>query len=325
MIATMNSEKINRLLRLITVLNAGQARSPDELAAQLGITRRTLFRDLNTLKSAGIDHYFDPSHGYRVGKSSFLPAVNLTVLETLGLLVLGKTAAAQPKRPMMSAALSAINKLILSIPAPLRDACSDVVSRISINPGQQVHSDRESAHYAVLQRCIDEGRACELTYGSPGDTTPATFTLEPYALHFSSRAWYVLGRSDAHREVRIFKLMRIGALHLLDRRFRKPRRFAVEDKIGQAWQLIAEGKVHAIELEFSPRVATNIAEVQWHPSQRVRMLPGGGCRVSFKVDGLNEIAWWICSYADHVKVIRPKALALRVKQMHQRAAGQYVK
>ncbi len=321
----MNGDKINRLLRLITALYAGQARSPDELATQLDITRRTLFRDLNTLKAAGIDHYFDPEHGYRVGKSSFLPAVNLTVLETLGLLVLGKTAAAQPKRPMMAPALSAINKLILSIPAPLREACADVVSRITINPGQQVHSDRESAHYAILQRCIDEGRCCEVNYGSPVDVAPASFTLQPFALHFSSRAWYVLGKTNAHPDVRIFKLMRIGSLRLLDQRFRKPRRFSVEDKIGQAWQLIAEGKVYLIELEFSPRVATNIAEVQWHASQHVKMLPAGGCRVRFKVDGLSEIAWWICSYADQVKVIRPLALAQRVKEMQERAARQYAK
>mgnify|MGYP002623571889 FL=1 len=319
----MSTERINRLLRLVTILHAGTAGTPEDLAAEVGVSRRTLFRDLTLLKEAGIPHYFAEGQGYRIGRSSFLPAINLNVVETLGLLVLGKSAAAQRRRPMMAAALSAINKLILSIPEQLRHACADLVSKITINPGGQVQSDREAAHYAVLQTCIDEGRACLMGYGSPMEDTPLKVVLHPYALHFAARAWYVIGRSNVHGEVRIFKLTRISSLELLDRHFNKPTRFSIEKKIGKAWTMIPEGKVYRVELQFTPRVARNVDEVRWHPTQTSQWREDGSLVLRFEVDGLREISWWICGYADQVKVLKPKKLADLVRDMLRRGAARY--
>jgi proteasome accessory factor B len=325
MLAAVSAEKINRLLRLITLLHSGQAGSPQDLADMLGVTRRTLFRDLNLLRDAGIPHYFETGKGYRIGKSYFLPAINLTVLETLGLLVLGKTAAAQRHRPMMAAALSAINKLILAIPQQLREACGDVMAHITVNPGSQIESDRESGHYVTLQRCIDEGRSCDMTYTSPTQPDSIALRLDPYALHFAARAWYVFGRSDGHEnQVRMFKLARIGTLTETHHRFSRPPRFSAESFLGKAWLMIPEGRLHRIELEFTRRVATNVAEVRWHSTQTVRKHRDGRCTVKFQVDGLKEISWWICGYAQEVKVIKPKELAEVVKRMHAEAAGRYV-
>lgn len=316
----MPTRRINRLVRLIVLLQAGQAGSPDELAQMLGVSRRTLFRDLNVLKDAGVPHFYEPGEGYRLGESYFLPPINLTITETLGLLLLGKQAAAARHQPMMGLALSAINKLIVSVPEPLRKACADVMSHVSIDPGGQVRSRREPTHYATLGRCIDEGRACRMTYRGPVESSPLICRLEPYALHFASRAWYVFGRTDVHDEVRMFKLARIVALEPLDDRFKPPKRFDPAQKMGKAWRMIPEGKVYRIELLFSPRVATNVEEVRWHDSQQTKRLADGRLRMTLEVDGLNEIAWWICGYADQVEVKKPKALRDRVKEMHKRAA-----
>lgn len=302
------------------LLHSGQAGSPEDLTAALGITRRTLFRDLSILKDAGIPHHFEPGKGYRIGRGYFLPAINLDVIETLGLLILGKTAAAQRHRPMMTAALSAINKLILAIPEPLRLACSDMMANISVNPGSLAHASREDGHYKTLQAAIDQNLSCDMVYGSPQAPDPMRLRLDPYALHFASRAWYVFGKSDIHKQIRVFKLARIQTLSPTNRHFRRPVRFSAEKFMGKAWQMIPEGKVQRIELEFSPMVATNVAEVRWHPTQRSRRLADGRAIVTFDVAGIREIAWWICGYADQVKVKKPKALAEIVQQMHQRAA-----
>ncbi len=313
------TEKIHRLLRLIMLLHAGQAGSPDELAKMLAVTRRTLFRDLAALKKAGVPHHFEPGAGYRIGKADFLPPINLNVVETLGLLVLGKTATAMRDRPMMVHALSAINKMILTIPQPLRVACGDMMSHVSVNPGGRSHSDREGRHYTTIQKCIDEGRSCAMRYMSPTQPEAMTMRLDPCALHFGARAWYVFGKTDQHPKVRIFKLSRIEQLDEMPRLFKKPVRFSAEKHLGKAWAMIPEGKVQRIELEFSPKVAMNVAEVRWHPTQQTRRLDDGRCVITFDVDGLNEISWWVCGYADHVKVRKPRELAEMVRGMHERA------
>lgn len=319
----MSLSRIHRLLRLIMLLQSQRARSVQDLTAELGVSRRTLFRDLAMLQAAGIPCYYESGVGYRIARHFFLPPINLTIPETLGLLLLGKTAAAQPARPFMTAALSAISKLVTTVPEPIRQACNDLLAGVSVDPGAQCVSPQETRFYPLLQRAIDERRTCSLRYRSPVEGE-FTCRLDPYLLHFAGRAWYVLGWTDRHREVRILKLARILELELLDRRFVRPRRFSAQDKLGLAWQLNPEGRTYQVELEFSPKVATNVSEVRWHPTQEHEILPDGRCLMRFRVDGLNEIAWWICGYADQVIVRKPAALRQLVCQMHQQAAARYL-
>lgn len=319
----MNGPRIHRLLRLITLLQSGRARSVRDLMSELDVSRRTLFRDLNVLQEAGVPYYHDPDIGYRIKESFFLPPVSLSIPETLGLLVLAKAARAFRSGPLLGSAVSAINKLLTSVPPAIRTACAQIMANISVDAGPQSLVSGEGKYYALLQRCIDERRACRVRYESPAERTALEFELEPYALHFSAMAWYVLGRTDVHDGVRVLKLVRIQSLAPLDRFFRRPTKFSPAQKLGKAWRLLPEGRLYDIELEFSPKVAMNVSEVRWHPTQRVRLLATGGCILSFQVDGLNEIAWWICGYADQVIVRKPEALRQRVTQMLASALRQY--
>lgn len=303
------------------LLQSGQGRSAAELAQELGVSRRTLFRDLSMLQMAGIPFYHEPDVGYRISRAFYLPPVSLTILETLALLLLGKSAAAQRGRPMVTEAISAINKLTSTVPEPVREACNEMMENVSIVPAAGAVASQEDLLYASLHRCIDERRVCRIEYNSRqvGEPSPITFQVHAYALHFASRAWYVMGWTDRHREVRTLKLTRIMHLEMLNARFDKPARFSVAEKIGKAWQLIPEGKTYNIELLFSPQVAVNVMEVQWHASQEAKLMADGRCRMRLTVDGINEIAWWLCGYADQVQIKKPKVLRQRVRDMLKRA------
>jgi predicted DNA-binding transcriptional regulator YafY len=311
------------MLRLMMLLNSRRARTAADLMHELGVSRRTLFRYLKALDEAGVPYIHEPGRGYRLAQGLFLPPVNLTVPEVLGLLMLGEQAAAQRRRPMHTAALSAINKLIATVPEPVRAACAATMDAVTINPGGEMTSDLELEHYSLLHDAIEEGKQCRAVYKSPVEPEAMELVLEPYALHFAARAWYVMGRTDVHGEVRTLKLVRIERLETTGRFFARPKRFRATSRLGRAWQLIPEGKVYSIELDFMPKVATNVAEVRWHPSQEQEMLTDGRCRVRFEVDGLTEIAWWLCGYADQVVIRKPRELRVRVKEMLERAVGNH--
>ncbi|MFA9476919.1 helix-turn-helix transcriptional regulator [Phycisphaerales bacterium AB-hyl4] len=319
----MNVSRVHRLLRLITLMQSGRPRKAPELMEELNVSRRTLFRDLKMLQAAGIPYYHTPGEGYRLRSEFFLPPVNLTVAETVGLMMLGKAASADRQRPMVMPALSAIYKLLSTVPEPIRSACGEMMAHVSVDPGAVGMGERESAFYPMLQQCVDERRACQVVYGSPVEAEPIRGELEPYVLHFVNRAWYVLGRSSVHQEVRVFKLARFESIDPLPRCFRRPKRFQARDKLGKAWQLIPEGEEHEVELEFSAMVGRNVSEVRWHPTQEHELLPDGRCVMRFTVDGLGEIAWWLCGYADQVKVRKPDALRERVGKMLHAALMNY--
>lgn len=319
----MKSGRVHRLLRLITLLQSGRSFGVPQLMAELGVSRRTLFRDLKMLEAAGVPYYHDRETGYHIRESFFLPPVNLTVPETLGLMLMGRFAAAQVDKPLASSALSAIYKLVSTVPEPIRSACGEMLASVTVDPGAAVPGNRESAHHVALQQCIDERRACCIQYESPIEELSFEGTLEPYALHYAGRAWYVLGRTDVHKEVRVLKLARIRALQRTGKTFFRPRNFHVSDKLGRAWQLNPEGREYEVELVFAKRVATNVSEVRWHPTQQHRMLPDGRCRMRFTVDGLGEIAWWICGYADQVEIRKPVSLRRHVHTMLSAAAKKH--
>lgn len=304
----------------MNLLQAGGHTQVPDLTDRLDISRRTLFRDIKLLQQAGVPCYHEPSRGYRLKRGYYLPPTSLTIQETLGLLLLGKHATARKSQPFLGPALSAISKLITQVPEEVRAACADLTDRVTINPGPLEADDQEQSHYTTLQRCIDEGRTCDIVYRAPMEEKTLRCRLNPYALHFAQRSWYVMGWTDHHKEVRVLKLTRFEDIQPTDDLFNIPKCFTPASKIGKAWMLIPGGKVHDIELEFTAKVAMNVTEVRWHASQNVETLPDGRCRVRFEVDGLNEIAWWVCGYADQVRVVKPVELRKMVKAMHERAA-----
>ena len=79
--------------------------------------------------------------------------------------------------------------------------------------------------------------------------------------------------------------------------------------------MIPEGRIYNIKLRFLPKVANNVAEVQWHSTQKVTYNSDGSAIMEFRVDGLGEISWWILGYGDQVQVLAPKALRKRIVEM----------
>ena len=319
--SSMGLQRIHRLLHLITLLQSGgEFKTIYDLMAELHVSRSTLFRDLKMLDEVGIPYVYSPDKGYRIVNNCFLQPINLTMQETLALLMVAKSYLPQRGRAMVSSTLSAIWKLVASVPEPIRADCSEMVEAISVAPERISISDNEDQLFLSIQRCIDERMAIRVTYQHPISLEISTFDVNPYQLHFATRAWYLFGYMHEYKEVRTLKLARIRSFQMLKRNFTKPK-FDIDKQLGNAWQLINEGKSYDVELEFAPMVAVNVAEVRWHKTQQVRFEEDGTCRVFFQVDGLKEISWWICGYADKVRVIRPKSLKQRVRQMHLDAAN----
>lgn len=320
----MNVGRLHRVLKLLTILQGGTRLSADDLAAQLGVSRRTLFRDLKMLEAAGIPYYHENGVGYRVSPSFFLPPVNLKVTEALGLMTLAKSAEAHRHQPLAAPTVEAVQKLMAMMPQPFRQVITEMMGRVSIHPAAAVspalnHHD----HYALLQQAIDESRIVRMRYHSLFDGGEVDLVLHPYHLHFATRAWYVIGRCTKTKQNRTYKIARIRDLKLTDRRFTPPADFSIDDYLGKAWQLIPEGKIHRIELEFTAKVGTNVSEIHWHPTQHHDLLPDGRCIMRFEVDGLNEISWWLLGYGDQVIVRKPAALRRRMIEFHRSALDRY--
>ena len=131
--------------------------------------------------------------------------------------------------------------------------------------------------------------------------------------------------SARHRENRTFKLGRIRKLTVTARTFAEPRDVDVAEYFGKAWSMIPEGTLHDVHVHFERKVAGNVAEVQWHDTQRVEWNDDGSMEFRVTVDGLREITWWILGYGKEAEVVSPPALRKAVADVARQVLAKYRK
>ena len=312
----MKRSRISRVMQILTTLQAGKSYAVSDLSKMFRTSRRTIFRDLKELQAIGVPFHYDAkTGGYTIEPEFFLPPVDLSLQEALGLLLLAHKTRDQIQTPFKNSVLWAALKIENNLPARIRQYCNTALRNISIRVGAQTlfqHSDGLDKTFAKLLQAIVKKRKVNIRYHSLSEETIIDIVLCPYHLLYNNQAWYVLGRSILHKSVRSFKLNCIRELKTTKRCFVGDENFNVYDYFGRAWSMIPEGQLYNIKLKFLPELAHDVAEVQWHSTQQVTFEDDGSAIIKFRVDGLNEIIWWILSYGDKVQVLAPKILRQRI-------------
>ncbi|MHC4562555.1 MAG: helix-turn-helix transcriptional regulator [Planctomycetota bacterium] len=320
----MKVSRIYRLLRLITMLQTGRTFTSQELADELDVSRRTVFRDLNALELARIPYYYCPeAGGYRISRHFFLPPVNLTLTEALAILGLSGRVRTVAHDPLRSEAAKAAVKLESFLPRHISEYVGSVLEKLTVQPAAMSEHDGSDATFNDLARATVDKLQCKLTYRSFYEGGTIRTTIRPLRLIFVERAWYVIAWSQMHRENRTFKLVRIEKLTVSKTQFATPAEVNLDEYFGDAWQMIPEGKLWGVHVRFEPKVAGNVAEVRWHRNQRVEWNDDGSMDFHVTVDGLGEISWWLLGYGDQVTVIAPSQLRQRVATAAKNMVARY--
>ena len=321
----MKIAQLERVLRLIMVLQSGRQYRPNDLAEALAVSRRTVFRDLDMLRKAGIPYYFDDdAHAYKIEAHCFLPPLHLTLEEALTLVLLSHHASGKHGLPLhRRQAQQAALKIENALPPHIQQRCGLTLKAISMRFGAQAGHEGQDQTFAILQTAIRARQKVQMDYFSFHEKKQISTTLSPYHLHFAQRAWYVIGVSSLHKEVRIFKVSRIRHIKLLSRRYILEKGFSIDDFLSLAWSFMPEGKIYRVKLLFAPMVAGNVAEVLWHRTQKLTWRDDSKLLFEAEVDGLREIMWWIAGYGDQVEVVAPPLLRRRIARMAQRTTEIY--
>jgi predicted DNA-binding transcriptional regulator YafY len=305
----MNLSRISRLVQLLGLLQAGKGHNAGELAKACEVSRRTIFRDLDVLRQAGVPLLFDDEQSvYRIPGTYFLPPTNFTTEEALAVIVLCYEMGSDSRLPFYEAAQSAALKLEGSLPGRVREQLRDISSAVQIKLEPSNRLTGQLPIYRQLLAAIGSRRPVVIQYESFSDGQVIRLKLCPYRMLFSRRSWYVIGRSSVHREVRTFNVGRIRSLETLDEPFYMPRGFNIQRYLGNAWHLIPDGPDAEVVVRFSPLVARNVAEVMWHKTQSVAWREDGSMDFHVRVAGVREISWWILGYGDQAEVIKPQQL-----------------
>jgi len=303
-------------MRILTALQSGKGWSVDALSRIFGTSRRTIFRDLKELQDAGVPYRYDAGTGvYTISPEYFLPPADLNLREALSLLLLAEKVSDQIQLPFRREALLAASKIENNLPVEIRQHCSSILRNISTGSDVQAsirHNGRFDKTFSQLQKAIANKRQVDFRYHSLLDGGVLDLRLCPYHMLYNNGTWHVLGRSSFHKKVQTFELNRISELTTAEAGFTVEEDFDVSEYLGRAWSTMPEGQIYNVKLLFLAKVAKDVVEVKWHSTQKVTPNGDGSAIVEFRVDGLNEITWWVLGYGDQVQVLAPQALRRRV-------------
>ena len=310
----MNTKRVERLLRLIQVMQSGRSCTAEDLASQLGHSRRTVFRDLGLLARAGLPFSYDrETRRYAAEHPQLLPPVPFSQGEALALLLAANFALSRQVIPDANAAASALMKLEGMMPPEVRDLCASLVACTDVRPQQESDHAMSGDLVTALQHMAARRFMATAHYDSYFERATIVTTLHPYRVVFMHRGWYLIAWSEFHRSVRTFKIERFLSLKRLDRRFAAPRDFRLDDYFGDAWIMIRGDRRYRVRIRFEPKVAGNVDEIRWHRTQRTAFQPDGSLLFEADVDGVEEIAWWVLGYGDQAEVLEPAELREIIK------------
>ncbi|MGA2915367.1 MAG: YafY family protein [Sedimentisphaerales bacterium] len=314
----MKHSRVSRIVNILTTLQSGQKYAPADLEKMLGVSKRTVFRDLRELQSIGVPYkYNSKDGGYSIDPKFFLPPVDFTLAEALSILTLVHKVRNHLPMPFRNSALLAGLKVENNLPAEVRSYCQTSLHKVTIAPEQYTVIKSLDSLYNTIQKAIRKKNVLSLSYNSLYEQQAINTNLHPYHLLYKNRSWYVIGFSQLHKMIRTFNLGRIKSVETLADKFTDGDNFDLYEYLGRAWSLIPEGRLYNIKLKFSPLVAHNVSEVQWHSTQQALWNEDGSVVLTFRVDGLGEISWWVLGYGDQVQVLEPAALRKRVLERAQ--------
>jgi len=191
-----------RTLRLLSLMQARAHWPGGELATRLGVSARTLRRDVDRLRELGypVDATSGPDGGYRLAAGASLPPLALDDEEAVVLAVALQSAASTTEGADGAAepALRALAKVVQVMPPRLRRRV-EALSAASVRvPWGAVPGPDPAVLLVVAQACRDAERLA-LAY-TAADGAQTERSVEPHGLVRLGRRWYVvvwdLGRGD---------------------------------------------------------------------------------------------------------------------------------
>ena len=214
--------RADRLFQIVNVLRRRRtATTATHLAERLGVSERTVYRDVRDLVLAGTPIDGEAGVGYRIRPGYDLPPLMFD-RDEIQALVLGARIVRQFGDPALARASDAIlAKVAAIVPKDLAPLLADTRLFVPSIIGAGTSADALGlAREALIAR-----RKLELSYAT-SDGVATKRTVRPLGIFFWGRTWTLAAWCELRRDFRNFRLDRVGTSTMLDETF--------EDEAGKA-------------------------------------------------------------------------------------------
>lgn len=309
----------SRLLSLLLLLQSRQQMTARELADELEVSLRTVYRDVEALAASGVPVYAEHGRagGYRLVDGYRTRLTGLTTHEAESLFLVGLPGAAEALGVGPEAA-SAELKLLASLGREQRSRAARLRERFHVDLPAWYQPSAPAPHLTTLAQAVLTDRWVQVTYRRWKAPREVERTLAPYGLVLKNGTWYAVAASrdasgpgaDAARTYRVSNIL---ALTVTDEPFERPAGF----DLGAHWQRhLAAFESRRItgtaQVRVSPGLARSLPELGHTDLERAvaagTPAPDGWVVAELPIESVEHAAQALVRHGTEVEVLSPPEL-----------------
>lgn len=259
--------RADRLLTILLLLQARGRMTAQQLADEVEVCQRTIYRDMEALSGAGVPIYADRGAGggfalldrYR----TTLTGLNRDEVRALFMVNIPGPLAQLGLGDELKAAWL---KLSAALPEARRPEEILVRQRFYIDSTWWFQAEEPVPHLPILQKAVWQDRRLHLTVRLPRNTV-REWLVDPYALVAKAGVWYLVCKRDG--QIRVYRVSEVLAAHVTDTGFDRPADFDLAD-YWTRWCADYEGRrpSYPVLARVSPGLIPHLPELFGDPIRR---------------------------------------------------------
>ena len=220
--------RASRLVNVLLLLQTRSRMTAAELAGELEVSVRTIYRDVEALAEAGVPIYAErgPHGGVRLVDGYRTRLTGLTAEEAEGVFLSGLPGPAA-ELGLGTVVTAARLKVMAAMPPELRVRAGRVAERFHLDAPGWFHAAEELPHLETLAGAVWETNLARILYrrGERGGVVERL--VEPLGLVLKGGIWYLVARVADN--MRTYRVSRILSVEVLPERFTRPDDFDLAD------------------------------------------------------------------------------------------------
>jgi predicted DNA-binding transcriptional regulator YafY len=318
--------RASRLVNLLLLLQTRGRMTAAELATELEVSVRTVFRDVEALSEAGVPVYADrgPHGGVRLVDGYRTRLTGMTPEEAEAVFLSGLPGPAA-ELGLGTVVASSRLKVLAALPPELRVRASRLVERFHLDAAGWFHASEAVPHLATLSEAVWEGQRVRIDYER--DDRKVSRVIEPLGIVLKAGVWYVVASADA--QIRTYRVSRVASVEPLEERFERPPDFelaAYWSESSAAFERDFPRAVVTVRLraERLDRLAAAVGDRAVTNAERLEHADGDGwLRLRLRLDWPNEVPGQLLSLGSDVEILEPAETRARVVALARDIVQQY--
>lgn len=314
------NDRTARLLRLQLLLwQQKHGMEVEEIARLCSVSKRTVYRDLAALETELKVPIWEEGNRRGIVDGYFLPPITFTQGEAINIFLAARLMQnySYIYNPNLVATFVKLNAIL---PAHLREQVNNTLSYLEKLPRDEnkVRNFSKIAE-AWLSRHRVTFKYRELEYQEPVEYVAEPYFIEPSILGMSS---YLIAYCSLTRVIRGFKIDHIiGDVTINRETYDIPAGFNVNNYLGSPWDIFTgdrlktPGNIKMVKLRFEAKIAWQVMETLWHPSQQTEIQDDGSMIMTLKVRNTLSFRTWIMRWEKWVEVLEPRSLRNQIAKM----------